>query len=83
MATGYEVGMYRDISSIAHSLGRIATALEEKQPAPAPVPTVETAESTEPIQRYVDRGTWPPDVSLTYQCPKCGDEIDIREAKAL
>jgi hypothetical protein len=31
----------------------------------------------------IKKGTWPPDISLTYQCPSCGDEIDLRNAQAL
>ena len=26
---------------------------------------------------------WPANVSLTYECPSCGGEVDIREAEAL
>ena len=26
---------------------------------------------------------WPPDVSLSYECPECGAEVDIREARSL
>jgi len=36
-----------------------------------------------PIQKRLDDDTWPADISLTYQCPSCGDEIDLREADAL
>lgn len=26
---------------------------------------------------------WPPHISLTYACPECGGEVDLREADAL
>jgi len=39
MPTGYEVQMYRDISTIARSLERIAKVLEETQKPPPITPS--------------------------------------------
>jgi hypothetical protein len=51
-----------------------------------PDPNVQAAIAripTNAVQRALDRNTWDPTISLTYQCPECGGEVDIREAQAL
>jgi hypothetical protein len=46
--------------------------------------------NTEPIHPQcstvltrIEKGTWPPDISLSYACPECGAEIDLRKADAI